>query len=75
MRRIAADFVAGGIVTLADDGAALRVIGEAQVGPYHDVAAILQRSDLAVELGRAAVGGVDLRPGLQRWGVVVMVLL
>jgi hypothetical protein len=68
MRRIAADFVAGGIVTLADDGAALRVIGVAQVGPHHDVAAILQRSDLAVELGCAAVGGVDLRPGLHEVG-------
>ena len=37
---------AGGIVTLADDGAALQVIGVAQVGPHHEGGEllILQRS-------------------------------
>ena len=59
-----AHLVAGGIVTLADDGLAMRVVGVAQVGPHYDVAAILQRSDLAFELVFAAIRGVDLRGGI-----------
>ena len=65
---LAADLVSGGIVALANDGAAVVVIGAALVGLDHDVAAVLQRSDVALELILVAVAGVDLRLGFHEVG-------
>ena len=65
--RVAADLVARGIVALADDRFAEGIVGQADVGPHHDIAAVVERGDLALEL-RAAVGGVDLRLGLHDVG-------
>jgi hypothetical protein len=58
---LAADLIAGRIISLADNGRAGRVMREAAVRPDDDVTAIVQGYDLAVVLSGAAVRGVDLR--------------
>jgi len=66
---LAADLVARGIVSLADNGRAVGVIGPALVRPDDDVTAIRQSRDVAIELRCKAVRGdrrvrrVDLRQG------------
>lgn len=53
---LAADLIAGRIVSLSDDGRAGRVIRAAEVGPDDDVTAIVQGDDLAVVLAGEAGG-------------------
>jgi hypothetical protein len=69
---LAANLVAGRIVSLADDGLAVGVVREAGVLPDDDVAAIEQRRDLAVELPPAPVVLTCVQD-VTAWGVVVMV--
>jgi hypothetical protein len=53
---LGADLVASRVVSLSDDGRAVRIIGAAEVGPDDDVTAIVQGYDLAVVLDGEAGG-------------------
>src|SRR5262245_25039795 len=64
---LAANLVAGGVVSLPDDGVAAGVEREARVIPADEVTPIRQGDDLAVELVSGA-RGVSLSRGFPKMG-------